>query len=435
MLAHIRGIYGCCRVAAHVVYEYTRHVCGYMTYAEYISRIMTMLVSHCILFTKVIQCAASSHTVLAGTSETTVAQLRQFTNDVPYTDDDVDYAQLLHIITAYNIRLSSVAPSNSGMMSLIYRGHVQDTGHEVVIKVLRKHIVRKINDGVLLLQYLYRLMYVLLYPFQAHRALVLLRSLIESPEYLIQQCEFGHEIARLREAGRLFKPLPYVVVPAVHNIPTDTDFIVMDYIAGCNIADVADPVIYATQIMSYIVWSIMHGTHLHLDIHAGNVICIPGMDTDTHRIGVIDYGIMSPLDSALKNTLLCAIKLHPVRLPNTKPRKTTHIRRITNGILCPEISYDTMSAACATAVDNLLIAYIDGVFAGRYDDDILTEMLASIRRISGHMYSFNLPMCRVFMGITICNNVILRCIDFDKTRYIAMLSEVFTALSGIPVPG
>jgi hypothetical protein len=93
-----------------------------------------------------------------------------------------------------------------------------------------------------------------------------------------------------------------------------------------------------------------------------------------------------------------------------------------------------MSAECVLAIDTLLATYIDGVFAGHFEDEMLHDMLSAIGRISGRVYSFNVPTCRVFMGMTICNKVILRCINFDKTRYITILSDVFTTLVDIPPP-
>ena len=428
MLDTIRGLYTCVRILATIVYERIRYACGCSDPRDYPTTIMHKLAKHNIIFTKVIQCLSVCQTFTKGMSPEIIAGMLDFVDNVPYTPDEIDYCQLLQTVNTYNIQLDDIAPIHSGMISLVYTGIMRDTNTAIVIKTARRNITARITDGVRVLRYLYNFLYVVLYPFKSHADLRLIESLITKTDYLLQQCTFDTEIKTLLNTRKIFAPICDIVIPRVYNHSDDTACIVMDRLIGCRITDVSEDLrpAYAHCVMTYLVWSIVAGSSMHIDLHTGNLIC---MQVDGRPVmGIIDFGITCVMNEDIKNVLIDAISL-TCRLTN-KRRNIKHVQKLTNNIISPEICYSALSEQDCDEVNRLLELYLDSVLLGKFGDELLQNLLQQLKCITGRVYTINPTVCRIFMGMTICNKIILYCIGHDKTRYMAMLAELLVSLSG-----
>ena len=76
---------------------------------------------------------------------TTNHTLMKFTDEAPWSQDDVDLVSLEQLIQEYNIDLDKT-PIKSGMISLVYKG--QMNGAKIAIKIQRKNIISKLNTGI-----------------------------------------------------------------------------------------------------------------------------------------------------------------------------------------------------------------------------------------------------------------------------------------------
>jgi predicted unusual protein kinase regulating ubiquinone biosynthesis (AarF/ABC1/UbiB family) len=100
--------------------------------------------------------------------------------------------------------------------------------------------------------------------------------------------------------------MDYIVIPnTIRDITYKyNNVIVMDFIDGVKLEFVPneDKVIYAEQIMKFgLVTLMMHGV-THGDLHTGNVLFIK--DGALKKLGILDFGIVSEINTEFKETLL-----------------------------------------------------------------------------------------------------------------------------------
>ena len=109
------------------------------------------------------------------------------------------------------------------------------------------------------------------------------------------------------------KNLKYVKIPEVYKEVTDNypNIIMMEYIDGITIDKILkeDYECFAKQVMKFgFVTSVVHGV-THGDLHAGNILFIKD-ETDekyTHKIGVLDFGIVYDIENNYKTMLFESI--------------------------------------------------------------------------------------------------------------------------------
>ena len=104
---------------------------------------------------------------------------KQQTNKVYYSDDEIDYKQLLDIISRYRITLDSLTPINSGMVAIVYSG-VNREGQRVVIKTKRANIYNRIKTSYDQVACIYNMMSYIAKPFKKLNDIMMnLKSMIQ----------------------------------------------------------------------------------------------------------------------------------------------------------------------------------------------------------------------------------------------------------------
>ena len=422
MFQLLNSAYTTVAILVDITYEYLSYVCARQTYTEYITRLSLKLISRNILFVKFFQGLAANSYL----SDETTACLMQYTTNTPYAPGDIDYTALICAINTYNIQLHNNAqPVNSGMISIIYRGTIRDTATEVIIKIRKNNIRERIVCDCTYMYHAYVATCMLIYPFTNGVLLMVLKSLINSSEYLVDQCDFVEEANNMNAVREDLVGLPAFIVPRVHNASEPT-FIVMDYMSGTPMADIPQEHYeqYAMHLITYVVYVILYCNNMHLDMHYGNLIFIN--TNGVLQIGLIDYGIITKLNYKLKKSLVKTLELF-YRCSAGKYGKFNMIK-LANSMFEPAMS-DAMVEGYRDKICKVIMEYTDGIFSGIFNDRVLGETILKISKLTGTRCQFKVGIGRVFMGMTIANRVILRFIEWDKKKYIDMLLQAMDNLS------
>lgn len=271
-------------------------------YHSFIQRIAYKLSQVNILYVKLFQAIALNHQYI---DESLNHFLLTFTDNSPWSLDDIDYETLIAITNDYNIVLQDgfEKPMNTGMISLVFKGTMNSD--PVVIKIKRRNIEFKlecaIENVVCLLSLLSFIPFIHKYDIE---------SLVTRNIYLIrEQLDFYKESRNMVKIKENFSHFKYIKIPKVHYQFKYSNAIVMEYIEGKSITDVnpEDYEHFAKQILKFGTVSILiHGLS-HGDLHAGNILFIKDdketFDKHKYKLGILDFGIMYSIETKFQEVL------------------------------------------------------------------------------------------------------------------------------------
>ena len=119
--------------------------CAFKNYPKLILNLTNRLALQNILYVKVFQAFALNNNMIDGETNN---ELLKFTDNVPWTNKDVDMQTLVSLEKEYNIAIvNHYKPVNSGMISLVFKG-INGEGEVVIIKMKRTNIEAILNDGI-----------------------------------------------------------------------------------------------------------------------------------------------------------------------------------------------------------------------------------------------------------------------------------------------
>jgi predicted unusual protein kinase regulating ubiquinone biosynthesis (AarF/ABC1/UbiB family) len=285
------------------LYSFTKN------YDLFINRFTKRLASINILYVKVFQSLALNNSII---SEKMNSELLKFTDNAPFTKEDIDYDTLRKVSLNYDIVFKNGfdSPINSGMISLVYLArynYVTNNTNTIVIKIKRKNIDKKLEEGIDNLLFFVNLLKII--PFFNNYKI---SETIQNNIHVIkQQTDFTREIINIKRMQKNCRNLDYIEIPIVYdNINNDyPNVIAMGYINGkkFNELDKEDYFEFAKQVIKFgIITSVIHGFS-HGDFHVGNILFIK-QDTANkktkYKLGIIDYGIMTEIREPFKSNML-----------------------------------------------------------------------------------------------------------------------------------
>jgi predicted unusual protein kinase regulating ubiquinone biosynthesis (AarF/ABC1/UbiB family) len=270
-------------------------------FEDCIERLAQRLSAINILCVKIFQAISSNNSLI---DEKINNKLIQYTDNAPWSNEDIDYKTLFAIIDKYSLELKDGSvPINSGMISLVFKAYKEDK--PVIIKMKRKNIQERLDNSI---QNLLFLVYLLSFIpiFNKYQIAEVVNKNIE---IIRHQTNFLEEIDNMELVKNNCKNLKYVMIPTALKEVTEEypDCILMTYIDGIKIKDIQkeDYEGFAKQVMKFgFVTTIVHGI-THGDLHGGNILFIKD-ENDTkykYKIGVIDFGIIYKLDNEYKGLL------------------------------------------------------------------------------------------------------------------------------------
>lgn len=241
-----------------------------------------------------------------------IALLARFTEEVPYDTVDINHSfrDTLESVAAQSPEtavelVNQSLPIKSGTMSLVYEGRMGE--RRVVIKVRRNGADAALREALANFDMLLRF----LTWFSSVRNLNLHEILAENRESLLGQTDFSREVRDAQRMRHNFRNLEYVVIPVVYPEFTAANpvMIVMDYVDGCTIDEVAtaDKDEYALLFARYVSKCLFFDRFFHADLHPGNIRFM--MHEGEKRLGIIDFGIMGEMTPEEQNAAYNAHRL------------------------------------------------------------------------------------------------------------------------------
>jgi predicted unusual protein kinase regulating ubiquinone biosynthesis (AarF/ABC1/UbiB family) len=218
------------------------------------------------------------------------------------------------------------------MISIVFKAYDKINNKTVIVETKRQNIEQKLDDAIdNLLFFMYILSFIpLVNKYQIAEVINKNIGIIR------QQTNFSEEVDNMIRMKNNCKNLKYVKIPQVYKEVTDNypNIIMMEYIDGITIDKILkeDYECFAKQVMKFgFVTSVVHGV-THGDLHAGNILFIKD-ETDekyTHKIGVLDFGIIFDVESSYKNIMFEII----TEIFNNPPEVTAE-KLLTSGIIEP----------------------------------------------------------------------------------------------------
>mgnify|MGYP001352105473 FL=1 len=255
-----------------------------------------------IFYVKIFQSLSTNVNIL---TEEQVNFLTNYTDKVPYTEDDKDISFLetmrtisnknnVHF-TIDNINKKTYLPEpiKSGMIALVYSGKLN---HEkIIIKVMRKNIENKLILALDEIEFLINTIKV--FPFIKKLNLDIVFR--ENKKNLLLQTNFINEKKNMQLMSKNFKNIDYIVIPTPYEEYTElnNNIIVMNYLDGNKISDLKqdDKDEYAILLAKFGIKSLLFDRFVHSDLHAGNILSIKD-NNNKLQLGILDFGVMESLN-------------------------------------------------------------------------------------------------------------------------------------------
>lgn len=250
-----------------------------------------------ILFTKIFQSLANNSNL--DLDADLRAELRPYTTNASYTEDEIDYDAIDAVEETYSVHLDRHV-ANSGMIALIFNG-TDSSGNPVVLKLKRADIYNRLREGCENVGAFYRWA---AYWWPRHFIVRALRPFFLNLDDILEQCDFGREIQNMTEAREDYADLGFVRIPVPRNrLTDDTDYILMDRIEGSHTVSAEtseeDRLVMLFKFCLFVSFGYVSNAIQHIDLHAGNVLFMPNGD-----LGVIDFGLAFRFTDDEHETLL-----------------------------------------------------------------------------------------------------------------------------------
>ena len=275
---------------------------------SYVNNITNRLSKINILSVKIFQAIALNNNLI---DDFTNNYLLKYTDNAPYTADDIDNKTLIELENQYNLKFENGAkftPINSGMISLVFKATKIDTNKEVIIKLKRNNIEKTLNNAI---DNLLFIVYLLSY-FPLFQRYEIPASISKNIGIIKCQTDFNQEIKNMLLIKKNCKRLNYIVIPDVYQEVTEKhdNVIMMEFINGEKIDKVSkeDYYEFAYKLNKFVfITLLIHGV-THGDLHCGNILFIKDKsenlsDKNNIKIGLIDFGILYETSKQFNETL------------------------------------------------------------------------------------------------------------------------------------
>jgi predicted unusual protein kinase regulating ubiquinone biosynthesis (AarF/ABC1/UbiB family) len=325
----------------------------FKNYDKLISNLANRLALKNILYVKIFQALALNNNMI---NNETNNGLLKFTDNVPWTNNDIDFQTLINLEREYNITiLNNYKPINSGMISLVFKGIYKD--RTIIIKMKRVNIENNLDDGIQKLLFCVKLLSFLpVYNYQ-------ISNIIQNNIILIKnQTNFNKEVENMRIMKTNCKNLKYIKIPAVQSDVTNkfSNIIMMEYIKGTALQDV-DPCDYnefSKQIIKFVFVNMLMNGQCHGDLHVGNILFIKDENDPKYKykIGILDFGLIYEIDK-MKNTFYYIF----ANMYSIPPKEISQ-NLLKSGIVEPIECIESLNSEHSNAIVNILTKFINNTF-------------------------------------------------------------------------
>jgi hypothetical protein len=295
--------------------EYVKCQIGWKSRNNAIIDVSKRLAAKNMMYVKVFQAFATNRNIV---SHELNEFFSEYTDNVKYTADEYDIKELKELEARsrecwpyQQLRIvNDYTPIKSGLMSLIFKGYIGDgDGAPIVVKYLRKNISKNFNASMNNLVVFAKL--TKYFPYL--RTLNVENLILQNIVCMNDQVCFRKELENIKTYYNSWKDYEYVKIPmpyADYTEKVNPDVVVMEYIDGIKITEIAaedndafGKVLAAFNAKAAFCTSIFHG-----DLHPGNILFIKSSSPPTHKIGILDFGIIGHLSRTDQEILFNATK-------------------------------------------------------------------------------------------------------------------------------
>lgn len=306
LIEFIKNILFIINVTCVFVRQYILYKTGSLKYRDAIITTAEKLVEINVLCVKIFQAISLNNNYI---DEETNQILLRYTDKAPYEEEDIDWLYVIECMSDFNITCERLVPINSGMISVVFRC-IKD-GKDIVLKVKRRNIEEKINDGIKRVKFCLNIVSLFDYYYLTEICTVVNKNI----DIIKQQINFYNEVGNIILFKNKCKYLNYVKIPEVYENVTYRyeNIIAMEFIEGENINNIMieDKKSYAKLMIKFALASILNFGLAHGDLHCGNIIFIKNDDNVVSensipklQLGIIDLGIILKLDCDTKNAFI-----------------------------------------------------------------------------------------------------------------------------------
>jgi predicted unusual protein kinase regulating ubiquinone biosynthesis (AarF/ABC1/UbiB family) len=316
---------------------------------KFVDRLTKRLANVNILYVKVFQAIALNNSLIDENINNT---LLKFTDSAPWTRDDIDVDTLNALKEDQQLVICDgiYNPINSGMISLVFKATRISDNSNVIIKIKRRMIERKLKDAIDNLMFFMNFLSFFSLVKQYQLAEVVNKNI----DIIKHQVNFDEEVQNIVKIKTNCINLKYVKIPEVFKEVTDKypNVILMEQIDGVPINKVKEEDYneFAKSVLKFgFVTTLLHGI-THGDLHSGNILFIKD-DNDKkykHKIGVLDFGIIYEIDSQFKGVLFDVL----TEMFNNPP-EVTATKLLDSGLIEPLELVKSLSIEHRTNIINL----------------------------------------------------------------------------------
>jgi predicted unusual protein kinase regulating ubiquinone biosynthesis (AarF/ABC1/UbiB family) len=274
--------------------------CLFWNYNLCIRNIIHNIASVNIFYTKLLQACASNDAFDSIVNK----HLISITDNVPYTQKDIDKVVLRQIQEKYHIPIfltddpdEDIYPINSGSISLVF----VDTMSKYAIKIKRRNIEKQVEKTTL---YLKMLIFIIKYiPYL--RKLRLPQLIQKNIEKITEQLDFQNEANNILSFRKIYENIEYIHIPQpFHYITSDfSNVIVCEYMNDCyRIENIPEEkkLIFSKLILKM---TFLGGLkkYIHGDLHSGNILFTEKKGYP--QLVLLDFGIIMKLSNHFSKNL------------------------------------------------------------------------------------------------------------------------------------
>jgi len=278
-----------------------------------IKGISTKLAATNIYYIKLFQAIAYSSDIA---NEELTSFFRDYTDSVAFTPSEYKTDDLDNLIEyansiGYTLRIPSRVPDKMGSISLVFYGtiskksnHVEENDENkdvitfpIVIKYLRANMRERVLSSISKFKYLVALLNL----FPSLRYLHLNDVYNEQRTMMLEQINFEKEVSCILSMSDTCKDARCIKIPTAYpeftaKFPT---IIVMERLIGKTLDQLDDDVKdhYCRNLARGLVKTVFLDGLYHCDLHPGNTIFIQDDETETYKIGLIDFGIVDRINA------------------------------------------------------------------------------------------------------------------------------------------
>jgi len=296
----------------------------HQNYYKVMYNIISKIANVNILYIKLFQAFALNNQFI---DETVNNILVSYTDNVPYTSEDIDYETIRQAMNLYQLSFyennvnntyplqKELIPINSGMISLVfkmYKKTATESNIPVVLKIKRKNIDNKLNESLEELQNFIK--FISIVPLLNK---IKLNTIFEkNKDILKQQLNFEIELNNIRQFQKLSRNIDYIAIPNLYPEITQkfNNIIVMEFVEGKKldqiINDTNNKEYFSKCIIKILFLSVLSGI-IHGDLHSGNILFLD----NTKKICLLDFGIVLKVNEITHQSLLCVIQNMYIKRP------------------------------------------------------------------------------------------------------------------------